>query len=793
MVSAPIPTDEARRLARLHDLLVLDSPAEPVFDSITRMAGEICGVPIALISLIDEHRQWFKANVGLPGVSETPRDIAFCAHAITGDTLFEVEDARQDPRFVDNPLVTEAPDIRFYAGAPLTTADGARIGTLCVIDRKPHRLSAEQSRQLESLAKIAVQALEMRSELAGRVLAARSGYEVELAESEARHRAILDAQSELISQALPDGTLIYANPAYAQHFGSDVDALIGSNLFDYVEPADRDTVRSLISRVLETGERAIGVNRMASAGGEEEWFAWTNTRQIDAAGRTLLHSVGRDISAQKRAEKALRDSEALLQRTGRVAGVGGWQLDLQTGALTWSAQTRAIHEVDSTYIPTVDEAVKFYAPEARQLIEAAVRAAIEDGKAWDLELPLVTAKGRRIWVRAQGECELDASGAPLRLVGAFQDITAHKQLEQRVVDDERFLRLMTDSLPQRIAYLDRDLRYRFVNDVRARVFGLKREQIIGKSRAEITGEPTPPEIQSHFDGVLAGKAQRFEFEEHRTDGTRRIDCQFLPDVGDDGVVRGFFTSATDITERSRAEQRLLELTAILENSPDFVVQTDWRGSITYMNPAVRAATGLAPDAPLDGLNFAQFNSDATNRHFAEVIVPAVKSHGAWVGETAVKISGERELPVSQLVVAHRDELGRVARYSSVIRDISAATRSRHDLQMQTATLSAVTEAVPATVAVIGSDLRYRFVNSAFERWIGLSRDKVLGRTVSEVLSAADLRRSQPWIDRVLAGEAVQFERTSPRREVGRNLVMSGLTPFPRTGIGLILKPGLRAW
>ena len=148
MQSAALPATEKERLATLHALDVLDTGPEEEFDALIRVASLVCGVPISLISLVDSERQWFKANIGLPGVSETPRDIAFCSHAILDDQLFEVPDALQDARFADNPLVTSAPDIRFYAGAPLCVDAGLRLGTLCAIDQRPRQLGPHEREQL---------------------------------------------------------------------------------------------------------------------------------------------------------------------------------------------------------------------------------------------------------------------------------------------------------------------------------------------------------------------------------------------------------------------------------------------------------------------------------------------------------------------------------------------------------------------------------------------------------------------------------------------------------------------
>lgn len=164
MKSAPIESNEEERLEALRAFDILDTPFEPVFDDFTRIASQICSTPIALISLVDADRQWFKSAVGLDA-PQTPRDISFCGHAIYGKDLFEVENALDDERFVDNPLVTGAPHIRFYAGQPLITSAGLGIGTLCVIDRVPHHLNESQKDTLKVLARLLVQQLETRIHL----------------------------------------------------------------------------------------------------------------------------------------------------------------------------------------------------------------------------------------------------------------------------------------------------------------------------------------------------------------------------------------------------------------------------------------------------------------------------------------------------------------------------------------------------------------------------------------------------------------------------------------------------
>ena len=162
MKSAFIPENEEERLRILNSYKILDTLPEEDYDAIAKIASKICNTPIALISLVDKDRQWFKSNHGLEA-KETPRELAFCAHSILNpDDLFVINDATKDDRFSDNPLTTEAPNVIFYAGAPLNSSEGHTIGTLCVIDNKPNDLNETQKEALRLLAKQVVSLLDLR-------------------------------------------------------------------------------------------------------------------------------------------------------------------------------------------------------------------------------------------------------------------------------------------------------------------------------------------------------------------------------------------------------------------------------------------------------------------------------------------------------------------------------------------------------------------------------------------------------------------------------------------------------
>ncbi|BEU95669.1 PAS domain S-box protein [Acidovorax sp. DW039] len=632
--------DELQRLAALRDLLVLDTPPEPLFDSITRMAAQVCGVPIALISLVDENRQWFKANVGLTGVSETAREIAFCAHTIQQPDILEVADARRDARFDSNPLVTGELQMRFYAGAPLLAPGGERVGALCVIDQQARRLDAHQRATLQSLSTMAAQALAMRRDLLTRAFAVRQDYEKALADSEARYRTMVEGQGEMVSLSWPSGELFYANPAYARFVGLEGQDMVGLNLYDYVAPEDREALRARLTDVFATGQRCANENRLRCSQGRQpdRWVAWVNTLLHDAQGRPYVHSVGRDITEQKEAARALHASEQLLARIGRVAGVGGWERDLVTGRSAWTVQMHRIHDVEPGVVPALQDALDFYEPHARPVIRQAFARAIETGEPWDLELPAVTAKGRRIWLRSAGEAERQG-GVTVRLVGAVQDIT----------------------------------------------------------------------------------------------------------------------------ERVHAERARRMLSDIIESTSDFVVQASAEGDITYLNPAVRRLLGLAPEVPAAQVSLSALFSPEVQKLHTDVVVPEVVRSGVWTGEIHVLDAQGRQVPVSHMVIGHRDRQGRLEHLSAVMRDISQAEQARLELLRQTGTLRSITEAVPALVAVVGADQRFRFINSAFERWHGHPRDEMLGHTLAQVLGDHAYQRSLPMVQRVLAGETVTFEEDDPLR------------------------------
>lgn len=434
----------------------------------------------------------------------------------------------------------------------------------------------------------------------------------------------------------PGGFITEWNPQAQAALGWSYDEAIGRPMHELIIPPEMRSAHLYgMARLQRTGDGPVLRRRFEVDALHKEGHRLPvelSIAPLRMAGGIGATAFIRDTSQRHAVERELRANQDLLQRTGELALVGSWTVDLPTSTVHWSPMVRRIHGVDDGFVPTLPGVVGFYEDGAQERLIAAFEQGIEDGQKWEIEAPLRTPDGRRVWARAIGNTEYDEHGAPLRVVGALQDITGRK----------------------------------------------------------------------------------------------------------------------------RAEESLHMLTQILEATPDYVVQADKDGRVTYMNPAARQAQGYDAGYDVTQHRFTDFNTPETTRRYRDEVMPSVLKSGVWMGESTVLVAGQ-PIAVDHSVLSHKDATGQVVRYTAVMRDISAQQRARADLFRQQRTLSSIAEAIPDVIAVVDREGRYEFVNSAFEKLVGPSRAEIVGHRIGEVMPIQELQGSMAHIHKALGGEPTSFE------------------------------------
>lgn len=427
---------EEDRLAVLETYNIMDTAPQAEFDDIVELAAQICDVPIALISLVDDRRQWFKARVGVDA-TETPREVAFCAHAIQQAEVFVVNDATQDARFAENPLVTGDPNLRFYAGAPLETPDGYPLGTLCVLDNRPREISAGQQRSLAALARQVITQLELRQALARQRA------------DEHRHRMILDSAVDYGIITIDLRGLVTSWSAGAHNLmGWSEAEMRGRPCDDFFTPEDR---------AAGAPEREMGAALTVGRGTDERWHVRKDGTRFWASGEMMpltdddgvpigFLKILRDRTAQHDMQKELEAGAESTRRALEAGAMGAWEATPELRELRWDSRTREL--LGHTQDEPLDYETSFLArvhPEDRDMVKAMNETALAQGGSGTIDISYRTisaADGRERWVHARGALAVGLDGEP-RYYGTVRDITPEKEAEAH-------RRLLTGELQHRI-------------------------------------------------------------------------------------------------------------------------------------------------------------------------------------------------------------------------------------------------------------------------------------------------------------------------------------------------------
>lgn len=421
MLIPPRPSDEAFRLEALHRLGLMDTPPEPRFDRIVRLAARVFGVRTALVSLVDAERQWFKAKVGLEAC-ETPRDVSFCGHAILDPEGLVVEDAHRDPRFADNPLVTGPPHIAFYAGAPLRSPEGLALGTLCLLDSAPRSFGPEERQTLHDLA-----AWVEREFLHGRpeALLLQS-----LRDTQARYQGLFDHTGDALFwvEVQGDGTFVFGdtNPAHQQLTGFPEGSLRGRRPDQVLPPDLAAAVEARYRSAVAAGQPIRYEETLDLPGGTRHW----NTELVplaDGEGRIVrLVGVARDLTERRRLEEEHR----LLAEAARRTDNGVVFTDAE-GRATWVNEgfTR-ISGYTLAEVLGRKPGRLLQGPDTDPAAVARIAQALGRGEGFREEVLNYDKQGRPYWNALEVQPLRDEAGRLTGFMGLQSDITARKEAER---------------------------------------------------------------------------------------------------------------------------------------------------------------------------------------------------------------------------------------------------------------------------------------------------------------------------------------------------------------------------
>jgi diguanylate cyclase (GGDEF)-like protein/PAS domain S-box-containing protein len=668
----PIIASEQDRLKALDSLDVLDTPAEQRFDRFTRLAARAFGVPIALVSLVDGERQWFKSRCGLD-VAETPRSIAFCSHVVGQGEMMVIEDAKLDPRFAANPLVLGAPHVRFYAGQPLFS-DGQPVGTLCIIDRAPRRFDEAQRQALRELAELvenelnhakvatarlmAEQALKsLNKELEQRVaartaelehkvgelsqaIARRKEIEVSLQHSEDWNRTIVASSYSGFVGADAEGRIIEWNASAERIFGWPRAQALGRKLSELIVPhALRHAHEAGMRRCLETGHGTVLNSKIElpalTASGRQITVEMTIS-SYEWKGKRCFGAFMNDISERIRTRQELEEKQEMLDAILESIDVGVVACDAVGNLSLFNRAARAIIGREmKTIVPA--EWSQYY---SLYHVDGRTRLAMD-------EIPLVRAlKGETIRDEAivispegaashsllvSGRSLRGASGRPLGAVVAMKDVTEANAARDQLETSERRLRAITENLPAMIGKVDADGRFVYLNGHALAAYGKSAAELLGQDVSAAYRPEDYARLLPCLEQAAAGEHVAFEYVGGAPGRELHYQCCFVPQRTAGGAPDGYYAMATDVTERKLGELRLAEseerLRTITDNVPVLIAHLDSARRYVFANAVHQSWLGKPSEQILGKTMEEAFGAD--------YVAPQAKAlTQAWRGQAS---------------------------------------------------------------------------------------------------------------------------------------------------------------
>ncbi len=548
---------EDARLAALRSYAILDTPPEARFDDIVALAAVLCETPIAAISLVDEHRQWFKATYGLP-IRETPISLSFCKHAIAGSDLFVVEDATRDLRFNCNALVTGEPFIRFYAGCPLVTDEGIALGTLMVIDRQPRSLSETQASFLKMLARQVVVALELHRQ--------RSALQQRLA-AQAHDHAMLHALGARVAGAgywskAPGSPVLDLGGEACRLLRLEQSPATGLDMLLGMMPdTDREIWQSALSACEMQGMPMDVQCQLRQPSGMTVITRWLATRTFaPGASRSQLLGVVVDITASVELAQLQQQAHERFQLVAELISDALWEWDLVHQTVWWNAGMHILFGTPDGRQITPAAAWKLVHPDDLQTIERSIAHALALGASeWRETYRVVRSNGELAWVDNRAAIVRNVDGMPVRMVGAMADISESVRLRaQREADISRLEQqaALLDQARDAILVRDNQHRIEYWNAGAERLYGWTAQEAVGQHAPTLLREE-PDQLDELVEKLTADGEYRGDIVHYNRLGQRlyiQAHWTLVRDAA--GEPRAMLAVCTDVTQSRRDRERI---------------------------------------------------------------------------------------------------------------------------------------------------------------------------------------------------------------------------------------------
>lgn len=684
----PIPSNEKDRLEALLNYNVLDTLSEEDFDNITQLASFICQTPIALITLLDDKRQWFKSRIGLDE-QETAREISFCQYAIMDDEIFEVQNALEDEKFSDNPLVTGNPHIRFYAGAPITTPDGFNLGTLCVIDDKPKKLDDKQKKALTTLAKNVITQLELRRvnlELKNEVeKLSQKALETITLELNS-YKSALDLTSSVVITD-PNGIINFVNDATCNVSKYSREELVGQN--NRILNSGYHS-KDFFADLWQTVTAGLVWKKEVKNRAKDGTFYWADTTIVpflDENGKPLRYvAINRNISKQKISENKLQQFFNLSQDYLCVANTAGY---FETISPTFMREL-GFSEEELTSMPFIH----FVHDDDIDAAQNEISKLAQGISTINFEVRFKRKNG--------GYKLLSWNASPDRETNLLYAIARDITLSKKINEENKRLSLVAKGTDNIIIITDKDKRIEWVNEPFVTLTGYTLEEVIGKKPGGVlqyheTDRNTVLQIREALNNQTSFKG---EIKNRSKSGKKYwLEISISPVFNDNHELINYIAIESDVTEKKRKDLNIANLmasqNAIFNGVGYAVIFTDANGTIKRINKAGLDLIEYTADEVINKMTPAVFHEPAEILKRAEDLtlelgkkvmpgfdVFVIKTRGdnnADANEwTYVSKSGKR-IPVWLSVTCIKNSENKVLGYLGVAEDYTVKKQAELDL------------------------------------------------------------------------------------------------------------------